>query len=384
MDHRRPVTGEPKRIAIVSSSATALVLFRGPLITEMRRRGHRVAALAPDFTDELRAAVAKRGAEPVDYRLDRTGSSLLGDMRSLIQLWRILSRLRPDVVLSHFIKPVIYGTMAASFAGVPRRVAMIEGLGMAFTDTGETSMSRAALRMLMQFMLRVSLKRADRIIFLNEDDHNELVGTKIADPARSTILGGIGLHLDEFPFSEPPVQGPPIFVMIARLLKEKGVFEFVEAARRVRARLPRARFLLVGGADPKPGSPTMEMLRSWVGEGLIEWPGMVDDVRPYLRQATVFVLPSYREGLPRSTQEAMAIGRAVITTDVPGCRATVEPGVNGLIVAPRDVDALAGAMERLANDTELVAEMGRRSRAMAEARFDVDKVNRRLLELLAT
>lgn len=373
------MTTGKNRIAIISSSATALVIFRGPLIEEMCKRGFTVGAFAPDFTDDLKVAVARCGAQPIDYRLERTGRSVGNDLISVVDLSRLLLRYRPDIVLSHFMKPVIYGTIAATLAKVPHRYAMIEGLGFAFTETGERSWSKRGLKSLMQMLLRVALRCAERVVFLNEDDRLELVRAGIAAADRSVVLGGIGLRLIDFPFVETSGEGPPIFLMIGRLLKEKGVFEFVEAARTVRTFHPNARFILVGGADPKPGSPTTQQLRSWIDEGLIEWPGMVEDVRPYLRQSTTFVLPSYREGLPRSTQEAMAIGRAVITTDVPGCRATVDHGLNGLLVPPRDPAALAEAMIRLAADRPLAIAMGRRSRQMAEAQFDVDKVNDRLL-----
>jgi glycosyltransferase involved in cell wall biosynthesis len=277
------------------------------------------------------------------------------------------------------MKPVIYGTIAAALAGVPRRYAMIEGLGFAFTDTGERSLKRRSLRMLMQGLLRIALRRAERVIFLNNDDRNELVEAGVVATGRSVVLGGIGLQLSDFQFTHTPTEGPPVFVMIGRLLKEKGVFEFVEAARIVRQHHATARFILVGGADPKAGSPTGPQLQSWIDEGLIEWTGVVADVRPYLREATTFVLPSYREGVPRSTQEAMAIGRAVVTTDVPGCRATVEPGVNGFLVPSRDGLALAQSMNRLAGDRALAITMGARSRQIAEERYDVNIVNDRLL-----
>jgi glycosyltransferase involved in cell wall biosynthesis len=182
-----------------------------------------------------------------------------------------------------------------------------------------------------------------------------------------------------FAHADVPDVQPPTFLMIGRLILEKGVIDFVEAARRVRFACPGVRFVLVGGLDPKPGSLTKEDVRAWVAEGIIEWAGEVGDVRPFLREASAFVLPSYREGVPRSTQEAMAIGRAVITTDVPGCRVTVRDGVNGFLVPPRDPEALARAMMRFVHDRELAVTMGAESRRIAEADFDVHVVNARLL-----
>lgn len=368
-----------RRIAIISSSAAALSNFRGPLIEEMARRGFAVGAFAPDFTPALKAAMTACGAQPIDYRLERTGTSLRRDLASVVDLARQLRRYRPEIVLSHFMKPVIYGTIAATIARVPHRYAMIEGLGYAFTDTGERSLRRDVVRTIMQRLLRIALRRADRVVFLNDDDRDELVGARIAPAHRSVVLGGIGLKLGDFVFDRPAADGPPVFLMIGRLIREKGVLDFVEAARLLRPRHPDARFVLLGGLDPKPDALSHAQVQRWVDEGIIEWPGEVNDVRPHLREATVYVLPSYREGVPRSTQEAMAIGRAVVTTDVPGCRATVEPGVNGFLVAPRDPAALAAALGHLADDRALALAMGSESRRIAEARFDVDKVNNRLL-----
>lgn len=373
---------ERNRVAIISSSAGALANFRGPLIAELCRRGFTVGAFAPDFTPQLRAAVEGFGAETIDYQMERTGTSLRHDARSVVSLTRLLRRYRPHTVLSHFMKPVIYGTMAAAVARVPHRYAMIEGLGYAFTDTGQRSVRQTLVRRILKQLLRTALRRTDRVIFLNDDDRTELVGAGIAPADRSAVLGGIGLQLQDFAFVPTAPSGPPVFLMIGRLILEKGVFDFVEAARRMRATHPEARFVLVGGLDPKPGALTLSQVQTWVDEGVIEWPGEIADVRPYLRESTVYVLPSYREGVPRSTQEAMAIGRAVITTDVPGCRATVIPEVNGLLVPPRDPAALATAMATLAEDREQAIVMGRESRRIAEERFDVDKVNARLIGIM--
>ncbi|WP_331838638.1 glycosyltransferase family 4 protein [Hydrogenophilus thermoluteolus] len=170
--------------------------------------------------------------------------------------------------------------------------------------------------------------------------------------------------------------------LVAHMLREKGVLEFVAAARRIKANYPEVRFVLVGGLHPNPGSIQKEEIESWVREGVVEWAGQVADVRPWLAQTSVFVLPSYREGVPRSTQEAMAMARPVITTDAPGCRETVMDGVNGFLIPPRDVDALVAAMERFIANPNLIRSMGTESRRLAEERFDVRVVNQRLMQIL--
>jgi len=180
----------------------------------------------------------------------------------------------------------------------------------------------------------------------------------------------------------PSVLKPVTFILIARMLREKGIYEFVEAARQVRSRYPAVRFLLVGGVDQNPGSLTETELRGWVNEGLVEWPGHVTDVRPWFAQASVFVLPSYREGVPRCSQEAMAMGRPVITTDSIGCRETVADGVNGFMVPVRDPVSLARAMIRFIESPDLIKIMGREGRRIAEERFDVHAINRQIIEVL--
>lgn len=371
-----------KTIAIISNQAFSLVNFRGPLIRELVSDGMVVYALAPDFDDELREQVAALGAKPIAYSLDRTGMNPLHDTINTLRLAALLRRMKPDVTLGYFIKPVIFGTLAAWVAGVPRRIAMIEGLGFVFTPSGgELSWRRQILRRLVLWMYRISLSRAHCVIFLNPDDADDFRKYGVVHDDKAVILGGIGVDLEEWPMA-PPVTKPVTFLLAARLLREKGIPDYVEAARIVKAHRPQTRFLLLGGLDKNPGALSQVEVQSWVDEGLLEWPGHVR-VQPWLAQASVYVLPSYyREGVPRSTQEAMAMGRPVITTDVPGCRETVVEGENGYLVPPRDPVALADAMIRFVDNPALIESMGAASRRLAQERFDVREINQRLCALL--
>jgi len=377
------MTCQKKKIALIGSQAFALWNFRGPLIQEMVERNLEVYALAPDYDDETREKVRKLGAKPIQYRLSRTGLNPFRDALDFLGLIATLRRIRPDVTFSYTIKPVIYGTLAAWVVGVPRRFAMIEGLGYAFTAPGEQEeLKRRVVRTIAQFLYKLALRRATKVFFLNPDDLNEFVQKRLVHSEKAFLLGPIGVDLRAFT-PAPPVSEPITFLLAARLLREKGVLEFVEAARRIKAKYSNTRFLVLGGLDTNPGAISGEEVEGWVKEGLIEWPGHVADVRPYLAQASVFVLPSYyREGVPRSIQEAMAMARPIITTDAPGCRETVIPGVNGFLVPVRDVDALVSAMERFINEPELIEKMGKESRRIAEERFDVHKINRVLLEAM--
>jgi glycosyltransferase involved in cell wall biosynthesis len=364
-----------KTIVLLSSSATSLVLFRGEFMRKLAGRGLRVIALAPDFTESERGRIRGFGAEPIDITLERTGLSPLRDLRDLLRLARLYRRLAPDAVIGYFIKPVIYGSIAARLASVPRRFALIAGLGYVFTDSGQPdSWRRKALRLAVSSLYKLALSLCDRVFFLNRDDRDAFVGAGRVDSAKVVLLPSEGIDLDRFS-PAPPVSAPMRFLLIARLLREKGLVEFAEAARIVRARHPEAQFRLVGGADPNPGALSPDLVEGWVGDGLLEWTGEIADVRPEIAASSVYVLPSYREGKPVSTQEAMAMARPIVTTDVPGCRDTVEEGVNGFLVPVRDGRALAEAMIRFVDDPALIPRMGAASRRIAERDFDVARIN---------
>lgn len=368
-------------VVLISHAVETLTNFRGPLIKAMVAAGYRVVAFAPDYTESSRQAIRALGAELVDYPLQRTGINPWQDMGSMLALRKALVSIRPDVVLAYTIKPVIWGTLAAWLARVPRRVVLIEGLGFVFTDSGDSvPLKRRLLRGVVSWLYRFALTRASRVLMLNPDDIRDFTTRGLVAPEKALNLGGIGVDLAEWPVTPLP-DGPMTFCLAARLLREKGVYEYIEAARRIKARHPDTRFLLLGSTDKNPGSLQAEEVEQWVREGVVEWPGHVP-MRDWLARSSVFVLPSYREGVPRSTQEAMAMGRPVITTDVPGCRETVIDGVNGIIVPPRDAVALAGAMEKLILDPGQLAGMGAASRRMAEEKFDVHHINAVILREL--
>jgi len=378
---RLNLSREPVRVAIISNHAPTIVSFRGALIRSLVQRGAEVWVLAPDYTPEIRAAVAELGATSIDYPLNRTGMNPLQDVRTLLALARILRRLRPDVVMPYTIKPVIYGTLAAAIASVPKRIALIEGLGYVFVDTPCPPLRVRFIRPFIKSLYRLALRRAQTVLFLNPDDMNEFLQARIVKPSQALLLGGIGVDLEHWQ-PAPPVLEPITFTLAARLIREKGIAEFTEAARLIKTRYSNTRFLLLGGLDTNPGALTQQEVEAWAQQGILEWLGHVPDVRPYFAQTSVYVLPSYREGLPRSTQEAMAMARAIITTDAPGCRETVVHGVNGFLVPPRDVQALAAAMERFILQPELIITMGQASRKLAEERFDVHKINRLILQAM--
>ncbi|WP_324667969.1 glycosyltransferase family 4 protein [Geochorda subterranea] len=367
------------KVAVVASYAPSLVRFRGHLLRTLVDMGHTVYAFAPDIDGKVESWLRDAGIIARRFFLQRTGMNFVADMRSISELRRLFLSVQPDVVLGYSVKPVVYGSWAAKLAGVRRICSLISGLGYAFSGD---SWKHKALRAVVRRLYKEALRWNDVVMFQNPDDM-ELFrqGRIVPDSARIVVVRGSGVDLDHFRPTPLPQTGMT-FLMISRLLKEKGVEEYAEAARIIRSRYPEARFLLVGPMDSNPGGISPTDLQRWTAGGFVEYVGEVDDVRPYIRQSTVYVLPSYREGTPRSVLEAMAMGRPIVTTDVPGCRQTVEDGLNGFLVPPRDPTALANALERFIVDSRLASRMGQASRRMAEERFDVRQVTAAMLDAM--
>jgi glycosyltransferase involved in cell wall biosynthesis len=302
------------------------------------------------------------------------------DLRYLLQLARCLRNIKPDVVLAYTIKPVVYGLPAARLAGVQRRYALITGLGYAFTDA-EKSFSRSLVNRVASGLYRFGLRFANGLFFQNPDDRQLFKDQGLFNAnLPSWIVNGSGVDTESFPVAPLPTH--PSFLFVGRVLRDKGVIEYVEAARALKSTYPQAAFHLVGPLDSNPSGINAETVSGWVKEGVVQYHGAVSDVKPYLAACSIFVLPSYREGTPRSVLEAMSCGRAIITTDAPGCRETVQDGVNGFLVRPRDSADLATAMTRLADSSELREQMGRTSRELAEQKYDVHCVNAAMIEAM--
>ncbi len=367
---------------LVGALARSLVNFREPLLRGLRDAGCEVHAVAAAIEAEP-AVVARLGALGVQAHsvpIARAGLNPVTDLRALAALVALMRRTRPDMVLGYTIKPVVWGTLAAWIARVPRRYAMITGLGYAFT--GEAIGKRAMVQRIARAFYRVALSRAHRVFFQNPDDlalFRELGLISARKPV--TIVNGSGVDLALYP-ERPLPAGPIRFLMVARLLGAKGAREYAAAAAIVRREYPDATFHLVGGADPNPDTIPDAEANSWVERGDIVWHGGQSDVRAFLADCHVFVLPSYREGTPRTVLEAMATGRPIITTDVPGCRETVTDGDNGFLVPPRSADALAQAMRRFLVTPALIEDMAARSLIVVREKYSADKVTASMLEAM--
>lgn len=370
------------KILVVASLAESLINFRGPLLKAMVAAGHEVHGAAPGLVpgSDTGERLKNLGIRIVDIPLSRTGLNPLADVRFGLRLWSICWQEKYDVVLGYTIKPVIWVLFAARLARVPNRVALITGLGYAFT--GRATGKRAIIQWLAKKLYTKALLQAHLIFFQNPDDPVEMARHGIL-PANVPIkiVNGSGVDLDHFPCADLPA-GPPQFLLIARLLGDKGIREYAQAAAALEPQWPGVGFHIVGGLDPNPDGIAKVEIDEWVHAGHVIWHGALDDVRSALAACHVYVLPSYREGTPRTVLEAMATGRAIITTDAPGCRETVQEGVNGFLVPVRDAEALAAAMERFLRAPDMMSHMGKQSRRIATEKYDVHKVNAIMIDTI--
>ena len=371
----------PLRILVLSSYSRSLTNFRLELLKSLVRAGHAVVAAGPEDDPEVKADLARIGVEFAHTPMARASLSPVRDMLTLLRLRRLMKAIRPHAIVPYTMKPILYGGIAARSAGVPCRCFLVTGLGHVFSEANLKSLKGRAIKRLSVWLYRRAFAGAKAVFVYNEADRSDIIGNSlIEDISIIHHVDGSGVDVDHYAFVPTPIERP-VFLMVTRLLRDKGVIEYVEAARRLKQRRPDAKFLLLGPVDPNPAAISPQEIQQWARDGIIDYLGETKDVRPFLARCNIFVLPSYyREGIPRSVLEAMAVGRPVITTDLPGCRDTVEPGVNGYLVGPRSVDSLFDAMSALAERLDLAAEMGRRSRELACSRFDVHLINEILLD----
>jgi len=367
------------KLLITTNTTWNLVNFRSGLIAALVSRGFDVVAVAPD--DAYRDRLRELGCRYVPLNMDNQGTHPVKDALLLWRYFVVLRRERPAVILSYTVKPNIYASLAARLVGVTL-INNVSGLGTAFLRGGWLGGVVCSL-------YRVALRRSHRVFFQNDEDRQVFIEKRLVAPARTGLLPGSGIDLVHF--SPSAVEGSSlcngaglVFLMVARLLWDKGVLEFVEAARRVKALFPESRFQLLGFLDVKNQTAVGRSdVEAWVKEGVVEYLGTSDDVRPFLAAADCVVLPSYREGTPRSLLEAAAMGRPLLATDVPGCREVVIDGVNGLLCRLRDsVDLAEKMMQMITMPMSALLQMGQESRRLAETRFDEQIVINKYLEAI--
>ena len=373
---RRPAPGRP-RLLFTVNDAGFFLSHRLPIARAAAAAGYEVhVATAPGPGV---ARVQDEGLTHHAVPLSRRGLNPLAELRALWSLTRLYRRLRPDLIHHVTIKPVLLGGVAARLAGAPAVISAVSGLGYVFITRGWRA---AVLRGAIKTGYRLALKRPGaRVIFQNPDDRRKFLDQSLVERDAEVLIKGSGVDTARFAPSPEP-DGPPLVVLPARMLRDKGVGEFVEAARTLRGEGVQARFALVGDSDP--GNPTAipeARLRAWQDDGIVEWWGHRADMPAVLAQAHIVCLPSYREGLPKSLIEAAACARAIVSCDVPGCREIARRDENALLVPPRRAAALAEALRRLIGDADLRRRLGARGRALAEAEFSLERVIAQTLAL---
>jgi glycosyltransferase involved in cell wall biosynthesis len=359
-----------RRILFVANSPAFFVSHRLPLASAALREGYEVhvATMSGQAVSQITAAGIIHHALP----LTRSGSNPLNELFVFISIYKLFRRLHPELVHLVTIKPVLYGGLAARLAGIRSVVAAVTGLGYVFIARGlKASIMQVAI---MNFYRIAFGKKNLCVIFQNHDDRNNFVKAGMLDGDKTILIKGSGVDLTDFSATAEP-EGLPVIIMIARLLRDKGVVEYIEAARTILQRGVQAKFIVVGDVDPdNPATITEHELDQFRKEGCVEFLGFRSDIPALLATSNIVVLPSYREGFPKVLVEAAASGRAVVTTDVPGCRDSIEPAVSGLLVPVRDGKALADAIQRLIENSSLRQNMGREGRLLAEKEFSIEKI----------
>lgn len=358
------------KIAVLSSHTPSLFWFRIDMMHCFIEQGHEVYALGNENEADWKDEFAKKGILYRQIDVQRNGTNPIKDLKSIKSIKSVLAEIMPDKIFTYQAKTVIYGTIAANKLGITEVYPLIAGLGSLYL---KDDIKTKIIRKIQMSEYKYSMRKCPAVFFQNSDDVNIFRQAKSITRQDIVLLRGSGVNLERFTLQPMPEKFG--FLCISRLIRDKGVYEYLEASRKIKQVFPDVRCLLVGPYDSNPSSLKPEELQQFIDDGVIEYFGEQSDVIPYLAQCNVFVLPSYREGTPKTILEAMACGRATITTDAPGCREAVDDGVNGVLVPVKNVEKLIEAMKFSINNPERIKKMATQGRKKAEEIFDVEKVN---------
>lgn len=365
------------KVVVLSSFTTSLFWFRIDMMKSFLDAGCEVLAVGEAPEAEWVPRFQELGIRYRQIPVQRNGTNPLRDLKTLKALYALLKEERPDKIFSYQAKTVIYGGIAASLLGIREVYPLIAGVGSIFLGDG---LKKTLVRKVLVAEYKLGLKHAPRVFFQNRDDLAVFTSNGILPAEKAVMLNGSGVNVDKFLPTALPQE--PSFLCISRLIRDKGVCEYLEATRKIHKLHPQVRCVLVGPFDTNPSAIKPEELQPYLDDGSVEYVGEQKDVAPWLRDCTAYVLPSYHEGTPKTVLEAMASGRPTITTDAPGCRETVEDGVNGYLVPVKDVDAIVAAMEKIIADPAKTAQMAANARRIAEDKYDVRKVNLKIRETM--
>ncbi|HFQ5040308.1 TPA: glycosyltransferase family 4 protein [Vibrio vulnificus] len=365
------------KVVVIGALPQSLINFRGELLKSFRRCNVNTITMASGANTEQKKILSDFCHTYIDYPVARNGLSPIQDSKTVFALLSHFKKIKPDAILAYTIKPIIWGGIAARMAKVPDFYALVTGLGFAFQPGG---FLKGVLIRLVRFLYKTALKEAKGVIFQNPDNMQVFIDQGIVPKEKCFLVNGSGVDLSHY--EKEQLSNKPHFLLIARLLGDKGIREYAKAAGLVKQRYPEAEFHLVGPEDPSPDGIQINEVKQWHESGVIHYHGATSDVRPFIKVCNIFVLPSYHEGMPRTVLEAMAMGRPVLTTSVPGCKETVVNGENGWLVEKANVEQLAERMIWFLEHPEHWKIMGDKGHHMANEKFDVHKVNAEILKIM--
>lgn len=366
------------KIAVLSSHTSSLFWFRMDMMKDFIKHGHTVIALGSEPEINWKRKFEENGIKYEQIFAERNGINPFSDLKTYQDLCKFMKEERPDKVFTYQAKTVVYGSLAAKANGITDVYTLIAGLGSIFRGEG---LKNKIIKSIMMMEYRLACNASKKVFFQNSDDKKEFINNRLIQDDKIIIINGSGVNLEKF--KPEPMPDTPGFLFIGRLIKDKGVMEYLEACKRIKADFPKVRCLLVGPYDSNPSALQPEEIQPYVDEGIIEYFGEQSDVRPYLKQCSTYVLPSYHEGTPKTVLEAMAMGRSIITSDAPGCRETVTDGYNGFLVPVKDINGLVEKMRTLIEDQEQNKAMANCSLKLAKEKYDVNLVNESIMKTMA-
>jgi len=365
------------KIAVLSSHTPSLFWFRMDMMKGFINNGHAVLAVGSDSEKNWKQQFKAFGIDYRQLHVERNGMNPLRDYRTFLELFRFMKDEKPDKIFTYQAKTIVYGCIAAHLNGIKEIYPLVAGLGSVFRGTG---VKNHVIKTIMKIEYRVAFKCCKKVFFQNNDDKEEFINLQLIRADKTAVINGSGVNLEKFTPALPPDK--PAFLYIGRLIRDKGVLEYLEACRIIKKKYPQVRCMLVGPYDSNPSAVKPDELKPYLEEGIIEYYGEQSDVRPFISQCSTYVLPSYHEGTPKTVLEAMAMERSIITSDAPGCRETVLDGVNGYLVKIKDIKGIADKMEFLISTPDLNRKMGENSLRIVKNKYDVNTVNHSIMQTM--
>jgi glycosyltransferase involved in cell wall biosynthesis len=362
------------KILVLSSHTESLFWFRMDMMKDFIKLGHKVIAIGSEPENEWKSKFQKFGIEYKQIFVERNGMNPLKDFKTLISIYQLIKLEKPNKIFAYQAKTIVYGSIAAKLNGITDFFPLIAGLGSIFRGQG---FKNKVIKTVMKIEYWLALKNSKKVFFQNLDDKNEFIKYGLLKEVKAVIINGSGVNIEKFKPTELPEE--PAFLFIGRLIKDKGIIEYLEACKKVKQLFPEIRCLLVGPFDTNPSALKKEDLTHYTESGIIEYFGEQKDVRPYISQCSTFILPSYHEGTPKTVLEAMSMGRSIITTDAPGCKETVVDGINGYIVKVRDIQTLYNKMIYMISNKDVYKSMGAKSSKIARTKYDVRIINQTII-----